>query len=47
MHVIAFTYHPNVCAIPESFAFQVPSKYFLSCLSRSEMEYISYDDLQS
>ncbi|MDZ7645794.1 MAG: hypothetical protein U5K54_00705 [Cytophagales bacterium] len=27
-HVIAFTYSPNLCAIPESFLFQAPSKYF-------------------
>lgn len=45
-HVIAFTYHPNLCAIPESFSFQAPSKYFLTCLSDSELEYITYDDLQ-
>jgi CRP-like cAMP-binding protein len=45
-HVIAFTYYPNLCAIPESFSFQVPSKYFLTCLSNSEMEYLTYDTLQ-
>jgi CRP-like cAMP-binding protein len=45
-HVIAFTYPPNVCAIPESFSFQSPSTYFLTCLSDSEMEYISFHQLQ-
>ena len=45
-HVIAFTYPPNLCAIPESFSFQVPSKYFLTCLTDSELEYITYDELQ-
>ncbi|MCX6180400.1 MAG: Crp/Fnr family transcriptional regulator [Bacteroidetes bacterium] len=45
-HVIAFTYAPNLCAIPESFSFQVPSKYYLTCISDSELEYISYVDLQ-
>jgi CRP-like cAMP-binding protein len=45
-HVIAFTYPPNLCAIPESFSFQVPSKYFLSCLTDSEFEYITFDKLQ-
>ncbi len=45
-HVIAFTYPPNLCAIPESFSFQVPSKYYLTCLTDSEFEYISYIDLQ-
>lgn len=46
MHVIAFTYSPNLCAIPESFSFQTPSKYFLTCLTDSELEYITFDDLQ-
>lgn len=45
VHVIAFTYAPNPCAIPESFSFQVPSHYFLTCLSNSEMDAISYDAL--
>jgi CRP-like cAMP-binding protein len=45
-HVIAFTYPPNLCAIPESFSFQIPSKYFLTCLTDSEMEYITFDELQ-
>lgn len=45
-HVIAFTYPPNLCAIPESFLFQVPSKLFLTCLTDSELEYISFDELQ-
>ena len=44
-HVIAFTYPPNVCAIPESFSFQIPSKYFLTCLTDSELDYITYDAL--
>ncbi len=44
--VIAFTYPPNLCAIPESFQFQTPSKYFLTCLTDSEFEYITFDDLQ-
>jgi CRP-like cAMP-binding protein len=45
-HVIAFTYPPNLCAIPESFSFQNPSKYYLTCLTDSELEYITFDDLQ-
>jgi CRP-like cAMP-binding protein len=44
-HVIAFTYPPNPCAIPESFSFQIPSKYFLRCLTESEFNSISYDAL--
>ncbi len=45
-HVVAFTYPPNLCAIPESFSFQVPSKHFLTCLTDSELEYITFDELQ-
>ncbi|MCE2733512.1 MAG: Crp/Fnr family transcriptional regulator [Cyclobacteriaceae bacterium] len=45
-HVIAFTYPPNLCAIPESFSFQTPSRNFLTCLTDSEFEYISFNDLQ-
>ncbi len=45
-HVIAFTYPPNLCAIPESFSFQMPSKYFLTCLTDSDMAYITFDELQ-
>lgn len=44
-HVIAFTYFPNLCAIPESFSFQTPSTYYLTCLTDSELEYINYEDL--
>lgn len=45
-HVVAFTYAPNLCAIPESFSFQTPSHYFLTCLTDSEMSCISYEALQ-
>lgn len=46
-HIIAFTYPPNLCAIPESFQFRKPSKYFLRCLSSSEMYCISFDLLEA
>jgi CRP-like cAMP-binding protein len=46
INVIAFTYPPNLCAIPESFSFQKPSQYFLTCLSDSEMDYLTFQDLQ-
>jgi CRP-like cAMP-binding protein len=45
-HVIAFTYPPNLCALPESFSEQKPSKYYFTCITDSEMEYLTYDDLQ-
>ncbi|MBY0425449.1 MAG: Crp/Fnr family transcriptional regulator [Cytophagales bacterium] len=44
-HVIAFTYAPNLCAIPESFSQQIPSKYFLTSVTDSELEYITYEEL--
>lgn len=46
-HVIAFTYPPNLCTIPESFSFQSPSNYFLTCLTDSEMDYLTFDELQT
>ncbi|MBC9934700.1 Crp/Fnr family transcriptional regulator [Chitinophaga qingshengii] len=45
-YVIDFSYTPFLCAIAESFSFQVPSKYFLTCLTDSELEYLSYEQLQ-
>lgn len=44
-HVMAFTYPPDICAIPESFQFQTPSKYFLTSLTGSDLEYITYQEL--
>lgn len=45
-HVLAFTYAPNLCAVPDSFSFQKPSKYFLSCVSDSELASLSFNTLQ-
>ncbi len=45
-HVIAFTYAPGLCAIPESFSFQKPSGCYLTCLTNSEMDYLTFDELQ-
>jgi CRP-like cAMP-binding protein len=47
LHVIAFTYPPNPCAIPESFNTQTPSKYFLKCVTDSEFQSISFAQLQN
>jgi CRP-like cAMP-binding protein len=44
-HVIAFTYPPNLCAIPESFMLQRPAPYALTCLTNSEMDYITFEVL--
>lgn len=46
MHVIAFTYPPNLCAIPDSFSEQVPSKYYFTCITDSEVDCLSFEDLQ-
>jgi len=45
-HVIAFTYPPNLCAIPESFMFQAPSRYYLTSLTDSQLDYLTFDELQ-
>jgi CRP-like cAMP-binding protein len=45
-HVIAFTYPPNLCAIPESFSFQAPSRYYLKCITDSEFNFVTYQTLQ-
>lgn len=45
-HVVAFTYPPGLCAIPESFNAQLPSTYFLQCLTDSEFDFITFENLQ-
>ena len=45
-HVIAFTYPPNLCALPESFSQQKPSKYYYTAVTDSEIQYLTFDDLQ-
>jgi CRP-like cAMP-binding protein len=45
VHVMAFTYSPNLCSIPDSFLLQRPSQYVLQCISDSEFESISHATL--
>lgn len=45
-HVIAFTYPPNLCAIPESFSLQKEAPYFLTCLTDSTLDCLSFQKLQ-
>lgn len=45
-HIITFTYPPNFCAIPGTFTFQKPSKYYLTTLTDSEIDCLFYPDLQ-
>jgi CRP-like cAMP-binding protein len=47
LQVIAFTYAPNLCAIPESFCFQKASPYTLKALTESEMMAISFPVLEN
>lgn len=47
LHVISFSYPPQVCSITESFAFQKTTKQAIICLSESELDYISFEQLQS
>lgn len=47
IHVAAFTYAPDLCAIPESFFFQTPSQYFLRCLTDSTVDYLTFAELQN
>jgi CRP-like cAMP-binding protein len=45
-HVVAFTYPPNLCTIPESFSLQMPSRYYLKCLTDSKFDSIHFLELQ-
>lgn len=45
-HVVAFTYPPGPCAIPDSFQQQIPSRHYLQCVSDSEFDSLSFDNLQ-
>lgn len=44
--VMAFTYAPELCAIPDSFFNQTPAQYDLYCLTDSEFDVISFEKLQ-
>lgn len=45
-HLIAFTYSPNLCALPDSFYQQKPSKYYYTSITESEIDSLDYADLQ-
>jgi signal-transduction protein with cAMP-binding, CBS, and nucleotidyltransferase domain len=45
-HIIAFTYSPNLAALPDSFAEQKPTRYCYTCLLDTEIDCLSYGDLQ-
>ncbi len=44
-NVIGFTYPPHFSVVMESFLYQQPAKYFLTCLTDSEFEYLSFENL--
>lgn len=46
INIIGFSYPPFFCAIPESFFFQKPAKYYLTCLTDSELDYLTFESLQ-
>ncbi len=46
VNILGFAYPPNFCAVPESFFRQKPSQYYLTCLTDSELKYLSYEQLQ-
>lgn len=45
-NILGFSYSPGFCAIPESFCFQKPAKYYLTCLTDCELDYLSFEALQ-
>ena len=45
VHVMAFTYPPNLCTIPDSFLMQRPSQYVLQCITDSEFDCIPHSAL--
>ncbi|MEL6256585.1 MAG: cyclic nucleotide-binding domain-containing protein [Bacteroidota bacterium] len=47
VHVMAFSYPPFFCAIPDSFLLQIPSLFFLESITESKMLRISYERLQA
>ena len=46
MHVLAFTYTMDFCAVPQSFLLQTPSEYAVQCLTETQVFALNYDSLQ-
>ncbi|RYE59051.1 MAG: Crp/Fnr family transcriptional regulator [Sphingobacteriales bacterium] len=44
--VLGFTYCPHFSVILESFLYQKPSKYYLTCVVDSELDYLTFESLQ-
>ncbi|MBA3971869.1 MAG: Crp/Fnr family transcriptional regulator [Bacteroidetes bacterium] len=46
-NILGFTYAPHFCVIPESFLHQKPAKYYLTSVIDSELEYLTFENLQN
>lgn len=46
-YVMAFTQCPDLCAIPDSFSFQTPFHFRLVAITASEVDSLTYVDLQT
>ncbi|WP_447636904.1 Crp/Fnr family transcriptional regulator [Flavobacterium microcysteis] len=45
-NILGFAYPPNLCVVMESFIFQKPSTYNVTCITDSTLSYLSYSALQ-
>lgn len=45
-NILGFAYSPNLCVVMESFIFQKPSTYNVTCITDSTLNYLSYSVLQ-
>jgi len=46
INILGFASAPGFCAIPESFFFQKPANYYLTCLTDCELDYLNFEHLQ-
>lgn len=47
LNILGFSYPPNFCTILESFLQQKPANYYLTCMTPSELDCLSFEALQS
>lgn len=47
LHVVAFTYAPGLCALPDAFALQLPAEHCLTCLTDSHLMALPHEALQN
>jgi CRP-like cAMP-binding protein len=46
-NILGFADAPHFCVIPESFLYQKPAKYYLTSVVDSELEYLTFENLQN